>query len=103
MDSMRYCYQVVLKSSRLRWYQRSRKRAKKELGHTSAQHVCLESKHGDPVSRLVDTHMPAYLQALHVGMQKNQRHGWHTLSTIVREETMRGLLGAVVLSCVGGR
>ena len=55
---------------------------------------------------LVKTRMQAYSPALPVGAQRYYRHGWHAVSTIVREEGLKGLLrgwdAAVLRGAIGG-
>ncbi|KAI0742335.1 mitochondrial carrier domain-containing protein [Daedaleopsis nitida] len=112
-----YFYQVALNGSRLGLYEPFRRWSNAQLGYTPTEQVMLTSMGAGSVSAvvgsflgnplfLVKTRMQAYSPALPVGTQRYYRHAWDALSTIIREEGMKGLLrgwdAAILRGAIGG-
>ncbi|KAI0776580.1 oxaloacetate carrier [Trametes elegans] len=112
-----YFYQVLLNGSRLGLYEPSRRQFNRILGHQPLQQTTATSMTagsfsaivgsflGNPLF-LVKTRMQAYSPVLPVGAQRHYRHAWDALSTIIREEGVKGLLrgadAAILRGAIGG-
>ncbi|KAH9888862.1 oxaloacetate carrier [Cubamyces lactineus] len=112
-----YIYQILLNGSRLGLYEPSRRWLNRLLGYSSTQQATITSMSAGSISTiigsclgnplfLVKTRMQAYSPALPVGTQRYYRHGLDAVSTIVREEGVKGLLrgidAAVFRGAIGG-
>ncbi|CDO69412.1 hypothetical protein BN946_scf184791.g7 [Trametes cinnabarina] len=112
-----YVYQlprkVLLNGSRLGFYEPSRRWLNKMLGYSPTQQTTLTSMSAGSISTvigsclgnplfLVKTRMQAYSPVLPVGAQRYYKHAFHALSTIIREEGLRGLLRGIDAACFRG-
>ncbi|KAI9061390.1 oxaloacetate carrier [Trametes sanguinea] len=108
-----YVYQILLNGSRLGFYEPSRRWLNKMLGYSPTQQTTLTSMSAGSISTvigsclgnplfLVKTRMQAYSPVLPVGAQRYYRHAFDALSTIIREEGLRGLLRGIDAACFRG-